>query len=298
MDIYGDYIEPISKAFIIGNGFDLNLGLETSYKKFMESEFFELLLSSNNNICDWLIQENELNNWIDIENELKNIYQDDVTTANGQFINENSKERKKEFIELSDALCEFINQIDVDIYDKINKSSFYYTEFNEKFGRFINGYVINFNYTQTIKILQAGDQLNSKLVSIHGEARTNNIIFGVDENSKLDKRYDFFYKTSNPHYNCGNTIRELLEMKEIIFMGHSFGETDHYFFNKLFEKACEKANTINYKFTIYHYGIEDRRKIISEIRDLIGDHNTMNDFYSYNEVVYIDVLGSISPPHL
>ena len=42
------------KIIIIGNGFDLSLGLKTSYKDFIESDSFTLLLNKENSLTIYL----------------------------------------------------------------------------------------------------------------------------------------------------------------------------------------------------------------------------------------------------
>lgn len=58
------------KTVIIGNGFDLSLGLPTSYSHFIKSEYFIHLLSSNK-LCRYLADTYERCNWVDIEASLK-----------------------------------------------------------------------------------------------------------------------------------------------------------------------------------------------------------------------------------
>ena len=58
------------KIVIIGNGFDLSLGLKTSYKDFIESDSFTLLLKKENSLTIYLNGKQEINNWVDIEKEL------------------------------------------------------------------------------------------------------------------------------------------------------------------------------------------------------------------------------------
>ena len=58
-------------CLIIGNGFDLNLGLPTSYGNFVESEQFKDMVTRGNKLAIHLKSKYELQNWIDIENELK-----------------------------------------------------------------------------------------------------------------------------------------------------------------------------------------------------------------------------------
>lgn len=60
------------KIIIIGNGFDLNLGLKTSYNDFIKSNYFESLLEEDNSLAWHLSDQTQLNNWVDIENEITN----------------------------------------------------------------------------------------------------------------------------------------------------------------------------------------------------------------------------------
>jgi len=73
-------------ALIIGNGFDLSLGLSTSYMDFVNSDEFQVLLDMQNQLAIYLKANAELQNWIDIENELK-LYS----------INENNAKFKAEY---------------------------------------------------------------------------------------------------------------------------------------------------------------------------------------------------------
>ena len=64
------------KLYIIGNGFDLDLGIKSSYSDFFKSNEFNNLLGSNSS-CDFakhLSKENIKGpdvKWVDIEVELK-----------------------------------------------------------------------------------------------------------------------------------------------------------------------------------------------------------------------------------
>lgn len=66
----------MSKILIIGNGFDLNLGLKTSYSDFLASdEFLELSEDSSNLLVSYLNEQAKSSRkdrlWVDIEHELK-----------------------------------------------------------------------------------------------------------------------------------------------------------------------------------------------------------------------------------
>lgn len=50
-------------ALIIGNGFDLSLGLSTSYMDFVNSDEFQILLNMQNQLAIYLKVNAELQNW-------------------------------------------------------------------------------------------------------------------------------------------------------------------------------------------------------------------------------------------
>ena len=60
-------------VLVIGNGFDLSLGLSTSYMDFVNSDEFQILLNMQNQLAIYLKVNAELQNWIDIELSLIHI---------------------------------------------------------------------------------------------------------------------------------------------------------------------------------------------------------------------------------
>ena len=84
-------------VLVIGNGFDLSLGLKTSYKDFIQSNYFSLLVKNNNSLALYLNEKQEINNWVDIEKEL---------TEYSKQIQDDKSKVKNDFKELKNALIE------------------------------------------------------------------------------------------------------------------------------------------------------------------------------------------------
>ncbi len=83
--------------YIVGNGFDLELGCDTSYKSFLDSIEFKLLCDkgSSNQIAKHIedVYKKEIPSlWVDLE------------IALGKYANEFGKEGENEFIESLDGL--------------------------------------------------------------------------------------------------------------------------------------------------------------------------------------------------
>ncbi|MCE8493765.1 bacteriophage abortive infection AbiH family protein [Bacteroides uniformis] len=147
-------------ALIIGNGFDLSLGLSTSYMDFVNSDEFQILLNMQNQLAIYLKVNAELQNWIDIENELK-LYSK----------NEDNAKFKTEYEALCKQLVVYINNID---YSSINKNSKAY-EVLTNLSSTKNNIILDFNYTASTRLIlkQCGlsdEDIDNRLIKVHGEA--------------------------------------------------------------------------------------------------------------------------------
>ena len=76
------FFNPYKVLLILGNGFDLSLGLKTSYANFIESDLFQKKVAikhypnakidlHDKNIHNYLTLQKRMKNWIDVEMELK-----------------------------------------------------------------------------------------------------------------------------------------------------------------------------------------------------------------------------------
>ena len=66
-------LEDYKTVLIIGNGFDKNIGMPTSYKEFMGSEEFKDLITKDNSVLAKYLdykKSHDGTNWIDLEKEL------------------------------------------------------------------------------------------------------------------------------------------------------------------------------------------------------------------------------------
>lgn len=59
-----------NNVFIIGNGFDLDLGWRTSYKDFAYSKYWNFIKYNTSNLFHYLNDRKNTNSWFDIEHHL------------------------------------------------------------------------------------------------------------------------------------------------------------------------------------------------------------------------------------
>ena len=225
---------------ILGNGFDLDLGLKTKYSDFANSVFWPY--SDGNSIPNlekYLEQKRDTEAWFDIENELLNYATVEAQRSISPFDRSkyNAHEDMAYFVKLQDALCKYIQeQQQNEIVKNAVASQVLRAIVN-------NGYfesVYSFNYTN-INIIAKKLGINSPkhCVYIHGNVDSNSIILGVDE-TKLLNGYEFLHKTMSPHYRSHNIFNDLSVASEVVIFGLSFGKIDYTYLDRFFKSQSER----------------------------------------------------------
>ena len=260
------------KILIIGNGFDLNLGLKTSYKDFIQSDYFKALVENKNSMAEYFNEKNELNNWVDIEKEI---------TEYSHIVRNEIINFKEDFLEIKIALIRYLKKAQE---KNINQNSNAFKIFKKEIHNIDRIY--NFNYTDSI--FKISEILNIKNIEkkhchIHGSINEDNIIFGVEDNAGIKDEHIFFRKAYSKDYGKYNIKNEFNKENEIIIFGHSLGITDSsYFKNYINKRALDRIQT---KFKFYHYGEEGYDEMI-KIIDTYTNHK-LTEFRA-NNFEYID----------
>jgi len=304
-----------SVALVIGNGFDISLGLDTRYCDFINyvnaninKEVHDSL--NINKLYNYLNIKNETT-WIDIEYELQKNAIDHIKEAeNLIFYSPDSKRKidnyplidKENYLEIRKYLKGYLKKID-DEFDAFD------VDVNSSANRLIHDIlkrdlllqVINFNYTNTFKKMldfcKGENRFNFKfnlkeylqLYHVHGNVNQD-IVFGIDD--KVDIRKDYIYllksydrNTSNKNFN---TI--LNHSGKIIFFGYSLGVSDASYFEDFFISLCEHNNIDENKkreLVFYYKGEDDYTNLFYRLKELTK-HNTAK-LLRYNNVQFIDV---------
>ncbi len=243
--------------FIIGNGFDLDLGLKTSYYSFIESEEFNRLLSNNSS--------NTLARHVkNTFNKDKNLWSD-LEILIGEYANEFCKDELSVFkCQLEEVRRELKNYL-----NKQNSINSFAEQKNCRAFKFLNivcnelenkipTTFINFNYTDTVysrlkyinkEILEnSGNTFN--YINPHGNLKTD-IAFGVSDNFLKNGglAYSFLKKGYSINYNLSNWANIYNKATNIYIFGHSLGITDSDIFKPMFsyylsDKKAERNITL------------------------------------------------------
>jgi len=267
---------------IVGNGFDLNIGLQTSYNHFLSSLDIHSL---SNNLIHELNKRNNTN-WVDIENELESCAIDNLREINviNKKANNNEKIYKlerQEYIELKKLLKYYLKKQHVQnlLLDIDDKSSYMILSNLLKRNN-INLTVLNFNYTHTIEYLFkeiedkfSGIQnhnltnVSKQIIYVHGKLESD-IVFGINDYARVEKEHRYLHKSFDNHTTTININKLLEDNNEIIFYGYSLGNTDASYFNDFFRKIC-----------LYN--------------DLDKDEQKRIKFYFYKDSGYIDLFDRL-----
>lgn len=286
-------------TLIIGNGFDLSLGLPTSYNHFIESDSFLRHIYSNL-LFNAIKEKKDVHNWIDIENflgEYGEAHPYDTKSTKYMF--------KKEYRLLCESLKEYLSTISI---TGINSSNSSYrileealakipdvVETNNDSSHCLN--ILDFNYTNSISSFLADTNFKEYVVrrkkifhfQVHGSLKNNNIIFGVQDGKDIGNNI-FIRKSYHDNYeqfDCN--IYDLLKTSQrIIFFGYSLGESDHTYFQKYFENLLIQ-NGANIDF----YYFQEKDDIFRAL-ELLTNKN-VGTLRSNHTIRFIDSSKEILP---
>ncbi len=263
-------------ALILGNGFDIDMGLPSKYSDFVQSPEYKdfedrmhkmyykeelgksLILHLQNAYAK--------SNWFDIEEEIHKY----VVTNKG-FDDRMIRLIRSEFNELKKALVNYLKRITNNFTANKEKLSTYLLYRLRECP--LTATEIYFNYTNPSEYLKLPLQkeifngAQHWFTYVHGSLRENDIVLGCDlqEGENVNRQLSFMYKY-NQLNKANHVARSILEAKEIIFFGHSINEMDFCYFKEFFKAACASPNPIRH-LTIITYDEESERNIKDNIRN-------------------------------
>ncbi len=269
-------------TFLIGNGFDLNLGLKTTYHNFLDYYYLKNTDNDNENIKDFkkIIEEERakgIDTWADAEISLGRVTKefDDVDKFLDCF---------EDFcLKLSYYLENEQNKVNYELNKEVIIKNFEFIFYNLKFlidsnyrqyfpylikdkANFNTFNFINLNYTNTLdNFLKMFS--NISYIKIHNSL-DEHMILGLADNSQIHNKEflknrtfdELLIKKSCDAY-LGNNKYEIASgyiknSDVIILYGVSLGETDKYLWQQIYSWLI---SNINNKLIIYNFGVENNK---------------------------------------
>lgn len=258
-------------TLVIGNGFDLDLGMNTRYSDFAKSEYWPKdVSSSSHNLQQYLNERKDMDCWFDLEQCLLDYCKPQRGISFGQDpFDVKLAGDKTYFNNLREGLVAYLRS---EQEKKLNKYSWASKLMIDlcKDDNFETVY--SFNYTDFHHIAtEIGIDLKKVSVDyVHGTLEDNTIILGVDEREVTDG-YEFMQKAVEINYRSTNIISQLALSHDVIFFGHSFGTIDIEYFKPYFLHIFNQDIEEDQKhpsITIFTYNEASRLQILKHIHDM------------------------------
>ena len=237
----------IDKYIVVGNGFDMNIGLKSSYQSFLDDigENYKLKELSDFYKFNPLFQKDINDNWSDFEGLFENL-----------IFNANSIEDKKLACKTVDTYNQALERLELQFYTYLSRE---YRQWKQRIVGEVNpvyhsifrdAKVFNFNYTNTLSDIELKD-LAGKVFQVHGSLENRNIIFGGGF-LEHDRVSEIVLPNSTDNDKLVRIKKDHLLLKErdemtkdiesdgeidLYILGHSVAGTDLNFLSKLIEKA-------------------------------------------------------------
>jgi len=280
-------------VIVLGNGFDLDLGLKTNYSDFMKSSFFQEKIKTEEtsdlskdlrnkeelNLFNYLSRKQKILKWIDLESELAalasthSIHFQETYKGRHEIKDKNIATllEEKTFEQIRISLCNYLKELD---YSNLNQESAAYKLMNLiNFNSNIE--VLSFNYTD-LNAMQNNLEIN--IDHIHGSTADESIILGFQDNLDIHNSYCFMIKSFSPYYQSHSVRKKILEADEIIIFGHSLGTTDYHYFQDLFKRQSDaKSVHKNIIIRIFTFDEHSRINILMRLREM--NENKTNLLY-------------------
>lgn len=271
-------------VFVIGNGFDIDLGWKTSYNDFFNSRIGKRCLKSKTALSRYIKIHNGDADWCDLEMYLmKYVKRESGSDASyNKGIPINADADMEFFQELNYALCDYLESAQ---REKINEDSVAYHVLQIILeSKCFNDNVFDFNYTD-LRNVDSGMTFVCQLpYYVHGCMKEGNTIIGVPADIEVIPGYEQMRKMFNQHYHQTPIVPALIEAKEIVIFGHSLSEIDYPYFRAFFKKLqsdeyIQKRSEIPY-VTIFTYDLSSKLRILENL-NRISDYQ-ISKLFNYN----------------
>lgn len=233
-----------SKVVIIGNGFDIDQGLKTSYKDFLENGVQKPVFDTNSILNHIQTLREQLQpNWSDLELALAKLLMTEVSNLDAQPWHDNLI---KAYIQVKRLLHTYIEgeQRFFNQQKKFDPNTASY-EFLQKLhsSEFRKIEIFDFNYTNTVANILSSLPINKNIehFKVHGAIDQNEVIFGVENygSVKVPSKFIYAKKSNSSSFYTGRISEKMLSTNEIHIFGHSLGETDEVHFADYFRRVID-----------------------------------------------------------
>lgn len=273
-------------VFVVGNGFDLDLGWKTQFSHFANSSFWPQRPNGPANLYSMLNHERRMSQWLDVEMLLANYSR----AKGGMTFPNNAPCDRAYFEQLSYSLISYLKeQQNLPISD----DSIAAKVLDAVLSDISKVKIFSFNYTD-LKLVakKLGLLTEFDYEHVHGCIKDKSVIMGIPDSVDVCDNYEFLYKTFNKHYCSHSILYDLLDADEVIFFGHSLGKIDYHYFQKFFEAQCDVNMKRNASKRISIFTCDDasRMSILKQLREMNQKRTDL--LFSQNDLKIFMTNGS------
>lgn len=258
------------RLLIIGNGFDIDLGLKTRYSDFANSRIWEKLMENtscfDNDLLAALMDAKEKEAWFDIEKTMN----DYVRAIKPAYLATSLVDTdKSSFVKVAEALSKYLK----DEQKSRNLETNHYASQVLRLVSEVGGFeYYTFNYTSLSGIANScGITIDtSRITHVHGSLENDSIILGVltAPTNQIHEQYSFMYKDNSRFYKSNNMYEDFDKADDIIFFGHSINGMDFPYFKDFFIRQSGMDGEYKRKhITIFTYDDDSNQQIRNSIRN-------------------------------
>lgn len=242
-------------VLILGNGFDIDLGLKSKFSDFVESEEWKSRINLINtkfskfeffdrySLLKYLNKASSESNWFDIEEEIRAyakkyqkfpIYLFEIV--------------QNEFDWLRNDLKAYLDRISKGF--QVNKEKIAYILLNSLSNLSSEVKVLSFNYTNCFHLCNIPLMDNFSFANVHNSIYDDDIVLGISRTpmDMINPGFSFFYKY-NMLQKATHIHEYLKDAHEVIFFGHSMNFMDYCYFEDFFKQlSTPNAATVDLTF--------------------------------------------------
>lgn len=283
-------------CLIIGNGFDLDLGLHTRFIDFMNSSDFRKIEKDfkhgDNGFFIHLNEvKNDINSWLDFENELVNYSNLILLNDSIKYKNKLINDFENCFDKFNVGFANYLKKLPFNsIIDKIDTCA--YQTIKEIASNNTNKIIV-FNFTPSVEILLKHfnvpeEQIERRVLYVHGKLSEKNTITGIIDDVLPTDSTEFHFLLKSRATAC-DIFEEISDCNKITFFGHSLGKQDTMYFKKYFNEYLmpkEMDESLKLKLIFIDFDKKGHSKLNAQINRLTLGRSSL--FYNRHKVEKIN----------
>lgn len=286
----------MKNTLVIGNGFDLDVGMQTTYAKFAASGYWPFRHSTKyqgiDTLASYLNERYKLSTWFDVEEA---IYEYSKQGMGNTFLNGFSFDLndKLDYGKLKSSLTSYLSNQESTFVP--NPNSMGIAVLNALLTSKNDARIYSFNYTSLQNIAKRYNIVGKlSYEHIHGSIEGNDIILGAGDKPDIPPHYFYLTKIAAPNFSSHRIIPDMFESDEVIIFGMSLGSNDFPYLEPFFQNqlSIAKDSKKRKRITIFTRDENGRIEIKKRLQEMTKNQVTL--LYSLNKVDIICTDGTMN----